>query len=82
MVPACVPQCFGFVCCGLLVCLAAVVVASSLAVLLYNIAGMYVTEEVGAAARTVLENARTLLVWLVSCFYLAAAHAKHCPPAM
>jgi hypothetical protein len=27
---------------------------------------MYVTENVGAAARVVLENARTLLVWLVS----------------
>jgi hypothetical protein len=39
---------------------------SSFAVLVYNISGMYVTEQVGAAARTVLENARTLLVWLVS----------------
>lgn len=42
------------------------VVVSSLAVLVYNISGMYVTDQVGAAARTVLENARTLLVWLVS----------------
>ena len=38
---------------------------SSVAVLVYNVAGMYVTEEMGAAARTVVENARTLLVWVV-----------------
>lgn len=45
---------------------AVTVAVSSLAVLVYNISGMYVTDQVGAAARTVLENARTLLVWLVS----------------
>jgi ABC-type uncharacterized transport system permease subunit len=45
---------------------AVVLFLSSFAVLVYNISGMYVTEQVGAAARTVLENARTLLVWLVS----------------
>lgn len=39
---------------------------STFAVLLYNIFGMLVTDSVGAAARVVLENARTLLVWLVS----------------
>lgn len=38
---------------------------STFAVLLYNIFGMVVTDNVGAAARVVLENARTLLVWLV-----------------
>jgi hypothetical protein len=45
---------------------------STFAVLLYNIFGMYVTDSVGAAARVVLENARTLLVWLVS--ILGPAH--------
>lgn len=39
---------------------------SAVAVLGYNIAGMFVTEEIGAAARTVLETMRTLFVWVVS----------------
>lgn len=47
-------------------CTAGALGFSTFAVLLYNIFGMFVTEDVGAAARTVLENARTLLVWLVS----------------
>jgi hypothetical protein len=57
---------------------------SSFAVLVYNISGMYVTEQVGAAARTVLENARTLLVWLVSVYARiqtdpgTSGKGKHC----
>eukprot|EP00775_Hariotina_reticulata_P007660 gene7660-7863_t len=50
------------------------VVGSSVAVLVYNVAGMYVTEEMGAAARTVVENARTLLVW-VAALVLYYTHA-------
>ncbi|WIA18798.1 hypothetical protein OEZ85_003481 [Tetradesmus obliquus] len=52
--------------------IAVVLFLSSAAVLVYNISGMSVTEQVGAAARTVLENARTLLVWLagLGLFYL------------
>jgi hypothetical protein len=41
-------------------------VASVVAMLMYNIAGMLVTDELGASARTVLETTRTLFVWLVS----------------
>ena len=33
--------------------------------LCYNIAGMFVTDEIGAVARTVLETMRTLFVWMV-----------------
>jgi hypothetical protein len=40
-------------------------VASVVAMLMYNIAGMLVTDELGASARTVLETTRTLFVWLV-----------------
>ncbi|DBA79121.1 TPA: hypothetical protein ACH3X1_008962 [Trebouxia sp. C0004] len=36
-----------------------------LSLLCYNIAGMFVTDEVGAVARTVLESMRTLFVWMV-----------------
>ena len=39
-------------------------VANSLSLLLYNVAGMFVTEEMGAVSRTVFESARTLFVWL------------------
>ncbi|KAF6257076.1 hypothetical protein COO60DRAFT_1626921 [Scenedesmus sp. NREL 46B-D3] len=46
--------------------IAVVLFLSSFAVLVYNVSGMYVTEQVGAAARTVLENARTVLVWLAA----------------
>eukprot|EP00878_Enallax_costatus_P010281 GHUV01010731.1.p1 GENE.GHUV01010731.1~~GHUV01010731.1.p1 ORF type:complete len:208 (+),score=48.23 GHUV01010731.1:251-874(+) len=46
--------------------IAVTVAVSSLAVLIYNISGMYVTGQVGAAARTVLENARTVIVWLAA----------------
>ncbi|CAL8468753.1 g8293 [Coccomyxa elongata] len=42
----------------------AVLVANSLSLLLYNVAGMFVTEELGAVSRTVFESARTLFVWL------------------
>ena len=38
--------------------------ANSLSLLLYNVAGMFVTEEMGAVSRTVFESARTLFVWL------------------
>ena len=41
-----------------------VLVANSLSLLLYNVAGMFVTEEMGAVSRTVFESARTLFVWL------------------
>lgn len=41
-----------------------VLVANSLSLLLYNVAGMFVTEELGAVSRTVFESARTLFVWL------------------
>ena len=44
----------------------AVLVANSLSLLLYNVAGMFVTDELGALSRTVFESARTLFVWLVS----------------
>jgi len=36
-----------------------------LSLLCYNIAGMFVTDEIGAVARTVLETMRTLFVWIV-----------------
>jgi hypothetical protein len=36
------------------------------ALLLYNVAGMMVTGQLGAVFRTVLETTRTLFVWLVS----------------
>ena len=39
--------------------------ANSLSLLLYNVAGMFVTDELGALSRTVFESARTLFVWLV-----------------
>ena len=39
-------------------------VANSLGLLLYNIAGMFVTDQLGAVSRTVFESARTLFVWL------------------
>ena len=39
-------------------------IANSLSLLLYNVAGMFVTEEMGAVSRTVFESARTLFVWL------------------
>lgn len=35
------------------------------ALLMYNVAGMNVTGELGAVFRTVLETTRTLFVWLV-----------------
>lgn len=41
-----------------------VLIANSLSLLLYNVAGMFVTEELGAVSRTVFESARTLFVWL------------------
>lgn len=44
--------------------LAAVTAASVAVYLGYNTAGMYVTEELGAVTRTVLETMRTLFVWL------------------
>lgn len=34
--------------------------------MLYNVFGMFLTESIGGAARVLLANARTLLVWLVS----------------
>ena len=43
-----------------------VLAANSFSLLLYNVAGMFVTEELGAVSRTVFESARTLFVWLVS----------------
>ena len=43
----------------------AVLAANSLSLLLYNVAGMFVTDELGAVSRTVFESARTLFVWLV-----------------
>ena len=42
----------------------AVLAANSLTLLGYNVAGMFVTSELGAITRTVLESARTLFVWL------------------
>ena len=33
--------------------------------MLYNVTGMFVTDSIGAVARTVLESLRTLFVWLV-----------------
>lgn len=41
-----------------------ILIANSLSLLLYNVAGMFVTEEMGAVSRTVFESARTLFVWL------------------
>ena len=41
-----------------------VLIANSMSLLLYNVAGMFVTEEMGAVSRTVFESARTLFVWL------------------
>eukprot|EP00877_Chromochloris_zofingiensis_P014883 jgi/Chrzof1/9649/Cz04g10280.t1 len=51
---------------------------SAVAVLGYNIAGMFVTEEIGAAARTVLETMRTLFVWVagLALFYTPVGHGK------
>ena len=43
----------------------AVLAANSISLLLYNVAGMFVTDELGALSRTVFESARTLFVWLV-----------------
>lgn len=42
-----------------------VVPALGLTLLAYNIAGMFVTDNIGAVARTVLETMRTLFVWLI-----------------
>ena len=42
----------------------AVLGANSLTLLGYNVAGMFVTSELGAVTRTVFESARTLFVWL------------------
>ena len=42
----------------------AVLGANSLTLLGYNVAGMFVTSELGAITRTVFESARTLFVWL------------------
>ncbi|KAK9843952.1 hypothetical protein WJX81_000335 [Elliptochloris bilobata] len=42
----------------------AVLAANSLTLLGYNVAGMFVTSELGAVTRTVFESARTLFVWL------------------
>ncbi len=47
----------------------AVLAANSLSLLLYNVAGMFVTDELGALSRTVFESARTLFVWLVSALH-------------
>lgn len=33
--------------------------------MMYNVTGMFVTDSIGAVARTVLESLRTLFVWLV-----------------
>jgi drug/metabolite transporter (DMT)-like permease len=44
--------------------LAWVTLASVVVYLAYNTAGMYVTEELGAVTRTVLETMRTLFVWI------------------
>ena len=41
-----------------------VLIANSLSLLLYNVAGMFVTEELGAVSRTVFESARTLFVFV------------------
>jgi hypothetical protein len=42
----------------------AILAANSLTLLGYNVAGMFVTSELGAVTRTVFESARTLFVWL------------------
>ena len=56
----------------------AVLAANSISLLLYNVAGMFVTDELGAVSRTVFESARTLFVWLVRspfcCPALCLAH--------
>ncbi len=39
------------------------------ALLMYNVAGMHVTGQLGAVFRTVLETMRTLFVWLVRSHY-------------
>mmetsp|Transcript_1788 Transcript_1788/g.5204 ORF Transcript_1788/g.5204 Transcript_1788/m.5204 type:complete len:487 (-) Transcript_1788:640-2100(-) len=51
-----------------------VTLASVAVYLLYNSAGMYVTEELGAVTRTVLETMRTLFVWAggLALFYASA----------
>jgi drug/metabolite transporter (DMT)-like permease len=41
-----------------------VLIANGLSLLLYNVTGMFVTNDIGAVARTVLESLRTLFVWL------------------
>lgn len=47
------------------------------ALLMYNIAGMNVTGELGAVFRTVLETTRTLFVWLVRvCLLMKHAHTS------
>ena len=56
----------------------AVLAANSLSLLLYNVAGNFVTDELGALSRTVFESARTLFVWLVR--VVPHAHEDHgCP---
>lgn len=54
-----------------------VTIASVFVYLLYNSAGMYVTEELGAVTRTVLETMRTLFVWLggLALFYSSSTGA-------
>ena len=39
--------------------------AAGFSLLMYNVTGMFVTDSIGAVARTVLESLRTLFVWLV-----------------
>lgn len=48
------------------------------ALLLYNVAGMMVTGQLGAVFRTVLETTRTLFVWLVSMAYQVQGRQTSC----
>ena len=42
-----------------------VCLSAGFSLLMYNVTGMFVTDSIGAVARTVLESLRTLFVWLV-----------------
>lgn len=46
----------------------AIVIAQMLAMLMYNFAGMCVTDHLGAVFRTILETLRTMFVWMVDCY--------------
>ena len=61
-----------------------VAACSVAAMAVYNVAGMLVTDSLGAVTRTVLETMRTLLVWVLNLllFYAGSRGGKHGRPSI